>query len=125
MNKLRQSGNADVCSFFILDDWIYLNYFKNSKGYTAIISKKDYSGDRFVAADVKTQKVEDISILVLGSYQNKIITAFDESFFDMIEKENLEKLYSNFKNIDDINLINELKNSENNPIICLFKIKSQ
>jgi hypothetical protein len=124
-NKIRTSHIADVSFFAELEDWIYVSYFKDGLGFISIISKEDYQSRNFLVADVTTGKVKNISFFVIGFHGNSLLTSLDESFFSIYAKDDQEQLFSHLKSQKEVDLINGLKNSNNNPIVCIFHIKNK
>lgn len=124
LNKIRSSEIADVLLFAELDDWIYVSYFKDGLGYVSIVSKQDYQSKNFIAADVANERIKNISFFVSGFYKNSLLTSLDESFFTLYDKDDQEQLISHLKTQKDIDLIKELKDTDNNPIVCIYHIKN-
>jgi hypothetical protein len=125
IQKTQASAIASVNDFADLDDWIYVTYAKNSMGYAALISKKDYSGKSFLSGDYVKERHKNIPFFISGYYENKLMAAIDGPVIRLYEKEDFEKFCSKLSDKKARNLIEEQKDTDNNPLICIVKIKER
>jgi hypothetical protein len=107
-------------TFLELKDVLYIDYIKHTKAYTVIVSKKNYQTYTSIAVDIKKRSMY-ILFPIAGYYDNALLSSIDESFFTF-SKENQKLFYSHLKEIEDIQRIKKLENSEDNPLICISYI---
>lgn len=121
-NLLHNEDIAFLSNFFELDDYLYVDWVKNRIGYKTLISKVDSICRNFITADLKKNRFT-VPCLINGFYHNSLFASIDETFINKLSLVDQNSFYSHIKNQHYIDIIKELENSNNNPVVCVFHIK--
>ena len=121
-NKLMNSDIVGNYMFLELDDIIYLSFSRAMTMYVSIIYKENYSIYNSIAGDGK--KIFAYNPFIVSGYcQNALLAFIDESFFSMLSNENRDFFYSHISDKENIEILKELENTDNNPVVCVLYIK--
>ncbi len=108
--------------FFEMKNVLYINYSKGLQSFVALVSKKNYKVYHSIAGDAK-ERVSYTPFFVTGCYENMLLASIDESFHNQLKNNNKEMFYSKLASSRDIELVKQLENNGDNPVLCFLYIK--
>lgn len=102
--------------------WL-IDYQQGSYAYISIFDKRDGNVHRYIKTDLNKQECY-VPFVFTGIYKDWICSSLDQAFYTQIDEAMQERFLCNIKSREQRETVRNYDIENNNPIICLFHLKS-
>jgi hypothetical protein len=122
-DRLMKANIVQAYEFLELQDVLYVRASRGRKSYVSIVFKDNNKVYTSISGD--GEKMMAYNPFIVNGYANNALIAYIDERFFKFSKKNQKMFYSHLKNPSDIQSIQELKDSDNNPVLCVLYLKSK